>query len=282
MGFPPKIIEHDQHEKTLKDLNIRSGETLVVEESDTLILNRKDNEAPQITPSHYSNVPPPPNQTDYTIGTAPDAGVMLRRVIPSDNSCLFSALAYDLEGAKYREKPRAKALRQVIADVVANDALTYNDGYLGQPPKEYCKWIKLDESWGGAIELAILAQFYNIQICAYDIQTCRVDRYGQDLENALVKIYLLYDGIHYDAMALNPIDNGPEEIDITIFPAGDTVADNKAMEYVKAANKRHEFTNTADFDLRCLVCQQGLKGEEAARKHAKDTGHVNFGEYKKH
>jgi ubiquitin thioesterase OTU1 len=281
-GFPPKLIENDNDKKTLRELTIKNGEMLVVEESDEVILsNTSIEDRPQLTPKHYSNIPPAPVASDYTILTAPDAGIMVRRVIPSDNSCLFNAISYCLEGSKYREKPRAKALRQVIADLISSDKLTYDEAYLGQSNNEYCKWIKLDTSWGGAVECSLLSKFYNIQICAYDIQTCRVDRYGQDLENAMVKIYLLYDGIHYDAMALNPMEDGPEEIDITIFPSNDTVADTKAMEYVRAANKRHEFTDTAGFDLRCLVCQKGLKGESEARAHAKQTGHINFGEYKK-
>jgi len=50
----------------------------------------------------------------------------------------------------------------------------------------------------------------------------------------------------------------------------------------KLASKRRlkrAYTNTATFDLRCQVCGQGLRGEKEARQHAKDTGHVEFGEY---
>ena len=46
------------------------------------------------------------------------------------------------------------------------------------------------------------------------------------------------------------------------------------------AHAARKFTDTAKFDLRCLVCQCGLVGEKGAMEHAKKTGHTNFSEYK--
>ena len=48
--------------------------------------------------------------------------------------------------------------RKVIADVVAADPFTYNDGFLGKANEEYCKWILDPKKWGGAIELSIFAR----------------------------------------------------------------------------------------------------------------------------
>ena len=31
--------------------------------------------------------------------------------------------------------------------------------------------------------------------------------------------------------------------------------------------------------LRCLVCQEPLKGQKEAQEHAEKTKHINFGEY---
>ena len=45
-----------------------------------------------------------------------------------------------------------------------------------------------------------LCRFYGREIAAYDIQTKRVDVYGQD-EGYAERALLLYDGLHYDAMA---------------------------------------------------------------------------------
>ena len=55
--------------------------------------------------------------------------------------------------------------------------------------------------------------------------------------------------------------------------------DNKARAVVEQAHAARQFTDTANFALRCLVCQLGLKGEKEAVEHAKATGHQNFGEY---
>jgi ubiquitin thioesterase OTU1 len=46
-----------------------------------------------------------------------DGSCVVRRNIPSDNSCLFAAVGYVME----HDRGRAAALRQVIAEVVAAD-----------------------------------------------------------------------------------------------------------------------------------------------------------------
>jgi len=47
---------------------------------------------------------------------------------------------------------------------------------------------------------ALVGRFYGREIAAYDIQTKRVDIYGQS-EGYTERAFLLYDGLHYDAMA---------------------------------------------------------------------------------
>ena len=45
------------------------------------------------------------------------------------------------------------------------------------------------------------------------------------------------------------------------------------------AHNARQFTDVANFTLRCGACQKGLKGEKEALEHAKATGHSNFSEY---
>ncbi|MQL96899.1 hypothetical protein Taro_029579 [Colocasia esculenta] len=45
-------------------------------------------------------------------------------------------------------------------------------------------------------------------------------------------------------------------------------------------NRKRSYTDTANFTLRCGVCQIGVIGEKEAVEHAQATGHVNFQEYK--
>ncbi|KAG0578544.1 hypothetical protein KC19_4G031700 [Ceratodon purpureus] len=141
-----------------------------------------------------------------------DESVVVRRVIPSDNSCLFNAVGYVMD----KDKHKSKELRQVIAAAVMSDPATYTEAILGKPNQDYVEWISKPEKWGGAIELAILSDFYGREIAAYDIQTKRCDVYGQD-KGYTERVMLIYDGLHYDALGLAPFPDAPEEVDQTIF-----------------------------------------------------------------
>ena len=44
-------------------------------------------------------------------------------------------------------------------------------------------------------------------------------------------------------------------------------------------HEARQFTDTANFTLRCKDCQLPVKGEKEAIAHAKATGHANFGEF---
>lgn len=203
----------------------------------------------------------------------------MRRVIPSDNSCLFNAVSYVMT----HDRHRAPELREVIAATVASDPVKYNKAFLGKSNGDYCAWILNPEKWGGAIELSILSEYYGREIAAYDIQTTRCDLYGQS-KGYTERVMLLYDGLHYDALAMSPSANAPEEFDQTIFtvlsdrsigPVEDLV-----LNWVKDAHKNRRYTDTANFTLLCGVCQIGLVGQKEAIEHARATGHVNFQEYR--
>jgi hypothetical protein len=74
---------------------------------------------------------------------------------------------------------KSQALRRVIADKVRSDPEQYNEAVLEKSNEEYYRWILDRQKWGGAIDLAILADHYRREIAAYDIQTKRCDIYGQ-------------------------------------------------------------------------------------------------------
>ncbi|TXG67790.1 hypothetical protein EZV62_009065 [Acer yangbiense] len=117
-------------------------------------------------------------------------GIVARRVIPSDNSCLFNAVGYVMD----HDKNKAPELRQVIAATVVSDPIKYSEAFLGKPNEEYCSWILDSEKWGGAIELSMLADYYGREIA--------VKKYSE-------RVMLIYDGLHYDALAVWTI--GPVE-----------------------------------------------------------------------
>jgi ubiquitin thioesterase OTU1 len=294
-GFPPaKIDGEDAAVAAVSD-----GESITVAETASVI--------PAVAPAHAVSHPAPSMDEDEALAraiaasladAAPESGPPLkaartdagpiggtsgvsgliaqRRVIDSDNSCLFNAVGYVMK----RSLREAPALRRVIADVVAADEFEYNEGFLGKPNAKYCEWILDKNHWGGAVELSILAKHFGREIAAYDIQTKRCDVYGQG-ENYSERAMVLYDGLHYDAMVLTRPGASKDE-DVTVFPSTGPEAeevDAKARAVVDEAHRARAFTDVANFTLRCLVCQKGLVGEKDAVAHAKSTGHQNFSEY---
>jgi len=72
----------------------------------------------------------------------------------------------------------------------------------------------------------------------------------------------------------------PQELDVTVFPVDDETATAQVQAVAAEARRARDFTDMASFTIRCLVCQNGLKGESEAVEHAKSTGHTNFSEYR--
>ncbi len=262
-GFPPKTLAYHL-DATLDELGLHDGDTLVVEAS------------PAAAP------PPPTAQPAASAcaatGAAPKGEHMVRRVIAADNSCLFNAVAYVLEGGVKAPPGRARVLRQHIASVVLQGGERFSEAMLGREPSAYAKWILDDDKWGGATELDILSEYYSAELAAVDVQTNRVDIFGQE-RGYSQRAFLLYDGIHYDALACVLFAGAPQDLDVTLFDVSDEAAVSMATCVASEAREARAFTDTSSFSLRCLVCQKGLVGEKEARWHAKETGHTNFGEF---
>uniref|UniRef100_A0A8C5LMX5 Ubiquitin thioesterase OTU n=1 Tax=Leptobrachium leishanense TaxID=445787 RepID=A0A8C5LMX5_9ANUR len=251
VGFPPANLDLSNAEGTLGELPIKSGDTLIVEE---------DKSKPSTAIPHVSK-------------TAAGSKIE-RRVVPADNSCLFTSIYYVVEGGIY-DPACAPEMRNLIADIVFSDPLNYCEAVLGKNNDEYCKWIRRDDTWGGAIEISILSKFFQCEICVVDTQTARIDRFGEDA-GYTKRVMLIYDGIHYDPLQrlFSPHGTPP----MTIFSTLDDEALVQALALAEEARKKRQFTDVNRFALRCMVCQKGLTGQAAARDHAKETGHTNFGE----
>ena len=211
-----------------------------------------------------------------------DGTVAVRKVIDADNSCLFNAIGYVF----FRSLAKAKELRKVVHDAVLSDPDTFSEAALGKPPKEYAEWVLRPNSWGGQVELFVLSTHLRKQIAAYDVQTGRVDIYGEDRFPRSERGHLIYDGLHYDALVFaypgleDVSDTHVTVVDCSLEPNSKINGfDRKARALAKKDQERRLFTDVANFSLRCLVCQTGLVGENEAREHAKNTGHTNFGEY---
>ncbi|XP_022976617.1 ubiquitin thioesterase OTU1-like [Cucurbita maxima] len=83
---------------------------------------------------------------------------------------------------------------------------------------------------------------------------------------------------------MSPSEGAPEEFDQTIFSVNRdrTIGpiEGQALHFVEEQQRKRRFTDTANFTLRCGVCQIGVIGQTEAVEHAKATGHVNFQEYR--
>ncbi|KAG8301063.1 aminotransferase [Homalodisca vitripennis] len=96
-------------------------------------------------------------------------------------------------------------MRKLIAAEIAKDHDTYNEAFLGRPNADYCAWILKPESWGGAIELAILSEFYMLEIVVVDTTNGILNRFGED-KSYSNRMFLIYDGCHYDALYMAPLE----------------------------------------------------------------------------
>ena len=127
-------------------------------------------------------------------------------------------------------------LRSVIAQEIQESPEIYSAAVLEKPPDDYCRWISRSDAWGGQIELQILSQRFDVEICSIDVQTLRVDRYN---EGQAKRCILVYSGIHYDVVALSPSDPpfhksyAPPDFDTKIFEASDEQIVERARDLCK-------------------------------------------------
>ncbi|KAG7478467.1 hypothetical protein MATL_G00080980 [Megalops atlanticus] len=150
VGFPPSSLDLRDSAALLRDCPVKSGDTLIVEEENTLM--------PQ---GRVETTGPRPGPRP---GPLP---VLVRRTVPADNSCLFTSVSYAVECGVY-DPSRAPELRELVAQAVASDPATFSEAVLGRPNAEYCAWIRRADAWGGAIELSILCRLFRRVLLIYD------------------------------------------------------------------------------------------------------------------
>lgn len=117
------------------------------------------------------------------------------------------------------EYVRTHLIPTVVAAAILASPDTYSAAILGSPPEKYTQTILNPMSWGGAIELGILAAHYETEIDSVDVETGRVDQFTYEGGGGGgMRCILLYSGIHYDAVTLAPMLDAPAEWHQTVFP----------------------------------------------------------------
>ncbi|SGZ22167.1 BQ5605_C022g09440 [Microbotryum silenes-dioicae] len=322
-GFPPKPIPTSSPSTTtLSQLGLRSGESIqvtantsaaetaspgsaastsvgntsthldAIASSSTSPLATNHRVSPTAASTSASTLAKPTSSAGAGRYVQVDGGYLCLRTVPDDNSCLFRAVGLLLA-------PEKVDLRQLVAEVIRNNPETWSEAVLGQPQESYINTILKPNSWGGAIELAIFASYFNTAIASIDVKTGRVDEFGEGegYENAAVLVYsgirpFFRGGPDYDAVTFSYAE--PSSADVYPFPNldFDTRLFSRTSEYdqaslmliaaqelVTALRKTHQFTDAATFTLKCEQCGKAIVGEKEARAHASETGHVKFGEY---
>ena len=81
----------------------------------------------------------------------------------------------------------------VVGEAIRKDPGTWTEAMLGRTPDEYIRVITSKDSWGGAIELSILASYYSTEIASIDVETGRIDNFapssGVSSGNCVLLIY---------------------------------------------------------------------------------------------
>ncbi|KAF2814176.1 OTU-domain-containing protein [Mytilinidion resinicola] len=200
------------------------------------------------------------------------------RVMPDDNSCLFRAIS---SAVLSDELDAMTELRSVVAQAIQSDPEKYNAVTLEQTPDEYCKWIQMESSWGGSIELTILSEQLGVEICSIDVENLHVYRFNEGQPRRCI---VVYSGVHYDTIAISPSDpphthaDLGAELDQKVFDADADEILEAAVELCRKLQKGGYYTNTQKFSIKCNLCGWRGKGEKEAVKHATATGHSDFGE----
>ncbi|KAK4194466.1 hypothetical protein QBC40DRAFT_259970 [Triangularia verruculosa] len=265
-GYPLKNLDisPSSQSSSIKDLKLR-GETIVVAPLDTAPPPAPEPAKPAFVPK---GIEPDETSLEWPIR----GGYMVLRVMPDDNSCMFTAVG----GALSIPNPSAHLRAQIVEHILSHPT-KYTTAILGSTPQKYCSLMLEKDTWGGAIELSILSDIYDIEISSIDVKSLRVDRFG---EGKSTRIIILYSGIHYDRIAFALDLSYPVDCDVTKWDTHDEEVLDKARQLATQLQRMHYYTDTTDFVIKCEVCHWIGKGMKEAGGHQKETGHMEFNEMK--
>jgi ubiquitin thioesterase OTU1 len=263
-GMPTQTITSE--DSALVSSILKTGESITLEVTkpvQTTIQSPKS----QPSPNQSSN------QGPHSVSMIEGDGAIIKRVVPDDNSCMFHAISLCFEHSK---PGKVEDLRNLIAKVILSDPINYNEATLQKSPEEYAKFMKQTNSWGGSVELSIFSEHYKAEIIVFDIARQRHNCFGEE-RNYQKRIYLVYDGIHYDALVWNlaPEANN-KDWDITIFNPNDYKIESACQALIQKEFKSGKFVDEYNYKIKCGECGQVFVGNKNAIAHSSATGHTSF------
>ncbi|KAI0122325.1 OTU-domain-containing protein [Daldinia grandis] len=303
-GWPPKALSADQAQLSAQSLGLHRESLTVVPKEDASAAAAQNTPAipePAVAtttppaaalPSHQSSLPSKKKSKgqgikDQNISVAmPETGsTLVLRVMPDDNSCLFTAVGGALRGLRTGpdESFTADSLRRLVVEHIRANPDKYSAVILGKKPESYCANMLRPDTWGGEIELAIISEVFQLEICVIDVKTGTVYRVGEG-NGYPMRCVLVYSNVHYDRVAEIFVE-GQEvmEFDVTRW-AADESSDHiiaHAQEMCrKLKEEHHYYTDTSDFVIMCNECGWVGQGQTALAKHSLSTGHSDISEIK--
>ncbi|KAI2777878.1 OTU-domain-containing protein [Daldinia loculata] len=295
-GWPPRALTADQGQLSAQSLGLHRENLTVVPKEDASAAVAHN--TPPV-PEPAAALPGPQSSLrsqekskgqgikDQNISVAmPETGsTLVLRVMPDDNSCLFTAVGGALRGLRSGpdESFTADSLRRLVVEHIRANPGKYSAVILGQQPESYCANMLRPDTWGGEIELAIISEVFELEICVIDVKTGTVYRVGEGNGYAM-RCVLVYSNVHYDRVAEIFVE-GQEvmEFDVTRW-AADESSDHiiaRAQEMCrKLKDEHHYYTDTSDFVVTCNECGWVGQGREALAKHSLSTGHTKISEIK--
>lgn len=194
----------------------------------------------------------------------------IRREVDADNSCLFSSIAYLIDHANFNEQASLR-FRQIIIDYLNEDK--FDSTLLDQPKEQYIEFIVNPKNWGGALEVKMFSEIFQKQIVCIDVKTNRADIYGED-KHFTQRIYLLYNGVHYDPLVMNYDVGADPSTDITIFDSYDTETFELMKCLLLEYKTRGEYIEF--YSLECIDCSIKFLNDNDAVEHSINQNHWNF------
>ena len=194
-----------------------------------------------------------------------------RRFVDADNSCLFSSIGYLLEKNEYDINTKYR-YRQLLVQFLEN--YPNIEDILDCPKNDYIDKIINPNSWGGAIELKLFSEMFQVEIASIDTLSNRIDIFGQDC-NYTNRIFIIYNGIHYDPLVMATTENHQD--DITIFDVDDDNITISFQNYCKTFKENGDYIDTSIFKLlKCNDCDLVFENQDDATTHAINYDHWSF------
>ncbi|RYP15336.1 hypothetical protein DL765_005770 [Monosporascus sp. GIB2] len=285
-GWPPRPLNVDQADITLQALGLQRESFTVVPVENVSATAPADASsavpAASASGSVFPSSEPPKSIKDQNISVPmPETGsTLVLRVMPDDNSCLFTAVGGALRGLPPSpDGYPPERLRRIIVDHIKDNPEKYNEAILGSSPDAYCARMLRPDTWGGAIELGIISETFGLEICSVDVRTSNVFKFGEGQHE--LRCVLVYSDIHYDRVAEVFVE-AQEEMDFDVtrwaVDGSDHVLQHTKEMCRKLKEEHHYYTDTSGFVVMCNDCGWIGQGQKALAEHSLKTLHTNITE----